>query len=81
MVQKLRLKVRLPNRPTLVTRVVREIGSTRYIQCDGFNVPIVEFAGEWIVAPEWQWMYGKGKKHKSEKRIELLKGKEKNEQG
>lgn len=59
----MRQKIKFPNRTKPVEREVHQRGSVNYINSKGYEVPVVLFAGQWIVAPGWEWVY-EGRRNK-----------------
>lgn len=61
----MRQKIKFPKRQKLVEREVHQRGSVNYINSKGYEVPVVLFDGQWIVAPGWEWVYEGRKKSES----------------
>ena len=55
----MRQKIKFPNRQKLIEREVHQRGSVNYINSKGYEVPVVLFSGQWIIAPGWEWVYEK----------------------
>ena len=62
-------KIKFPNRQKPVEREVHQRGSMHYINSKGYEVPVILFASQWIVAPGWEWVYeGRRKDENATKR-------------
>lgn len=55
----MRCKIKFPHRDKLVEREVREFRGQHYIKHNTDDIPVIQFAGQWIVAPGWEWVYEK----------------------
>lgn len=53
----MRQKIIFPNRAKPIEREVRERHGQYYIKHNTDDIPVICHAGEWRVAPEWEWVY------------------------
>lgn len=53
----MRCKIKFPHREKLVEREVREKWGQHYIKHGADDIPVICNAGEWVIAPEWRWVY------------------------
>ena len=65
----MRQKIKFPNRTKLIEREVHHDHGGHYIISKGWNVPVILFAGQWTIAPGWEWVYeGRRKDENATKR-------------
>ena len=55
----MRCKIKFPHRDKPVEREVHEWYGQHYIKHGTDNIPVIQHAGEWMIAPEWEWLYEK----------------------